>query len=805
MLALCAVAVAAAVFHMGYFRFDASSETLVVEGDEDLAVYEHVANVFGGDDFLFLTFSPTSQQPLTREGLAMLRRIVDDLHVVDGVAGTFSVLNAPLLRSPPVALEDLADGFRTVDSPDVDLDLARVELASSPVFRDLLINRAGDTTAIRIDLAPDEALAIATARREALKQQDARSGPEWQAAADEYRVARENYLQRREGIIADIREIQSRYQAIGTLHLGGVPMIAADMITYVKRDLSVFSGSVVALMVLALAVFFRQIRWVLLPLATAALGVVLTIGLLGYLDWQATVISSNFISLLGITTISLTIHLIVQYREFQHTRAELDRDELVFETMRTKFAPCFFTALTTIAAFGSLTVSGIVPVEDFGWMMCIGITLSFVATFSFFPAVLLMLDKGEVGETVGRINHFIRALGEFTRWRASVVLLIGVVMAAGAYFGIERVSLDNRFAEYFDEDTEIFRGMRFIDRELGGTIPFDVVLAFPPYEAIEEEDDFFFEDEEEADPYPERYWFNRAMLDSLEAVHRFLEEKPFVGKVLSLTSLEELASEFNGGEKLSNFEIFAVLGLVPDDLREELIRPYASPETGELRLSGRIVESGPAFDREEFRSEIVAFGVDSVTFPEDGVVVTGMMVLFNSMLQQLLSSQVNTLIYIVLAVFVMFLVLLRSLPYALVGLIPNSLAAASVIAGMGYFGIPLDMMTTTIAAICIGIGVDDTIHYLHRFRDEYARWGDARVAVSFCHASIGQALYFTSLTVIIGFSVLVFSNFVPTVMFGVWTAVAMALALLANLTLLPALLVVTHASRPPDPTARDTS
>lgn len=797
-LVACFLVAVWAIYYAGFFRFDASSENLVVEGDADLAVYEYVSETFGGDDFLFLTFSPTSGQPFTVDGLEVLRRIVADLEMIEGVDGTFSVLNAPLLKSPPMPIAELANGIRTLDSERVDLDLAREELLSSPVFQDLLINSSGDTTAIRIDIAVNEQLRDAMVRRKTLRTDVGADDLAIAQANDIYRAARESHLERREKLVGDIRAVQTRFAHAGTLYLGGVPMIAADMITFVKRDLSVFSASIVGLMVLALAIFFRSLRWVVLPVATAALCVGYTVGLLGYFEWQATVISSNFISLLGITTISLSIHLIVQYREFLLTRPELGRDDLVFATIRAKFAPCLFTAITTIAAFGSLTVSGILPVEDFGWMMCIGIVVSLVVTFTFFPAMLLLLAVGKGGTRADETSHFIRALGEFTRWRSGVVIAIAFAIAVGAYIGIGKVSMDNRFAEYFDEDTEIFRGMRFIDEQLGGTIPFDVVITFPAFEPVDEEDDFFFDEEEEADPYPQRYWFNRDMLDALERVHAYLEDQPQVGKVMSLASLERLAQDFNDGAKLSNFEIYAILGMVPETLRTELIRPYASPELGHLRLSARIRESGPAFDREQFRREIIEFGAQDGLIAEESIAVTGMMVLFNSMLQQLLSSQVNTLAYVLFAVFIMFLVLLRSLRHALLGLIPNALAAASVIAAMGYFGIPLDMMTTTIAAVCIGIGVDDTIHYLHRFRDEYARWGDPRVAVSFCHASIGHALYFTSLTVIVGFSVLVFSNFVPTVMFGLWTAVAMLLALLANLTLLPALLIATHRTNPPD-------
>lgn len=774
----------------------------MVEGDADLAVYQHTAEIFGGDEFLFLTFEPHNGQPIEASSLAILEQLSAEISVLDGVAGVFSVLDAPLLKSPPVTLADLEHGFPTLRHDSIDFALAADELSASPFFSELLVSKNGRSTALKIDLAAHKGLLAATAQRDALQEQGIVEGGEWQEVNHSFRLQREAFLAHRELLINQIRDIQHRFEKFGTLYLGGVPMIAADMIAYVKRDLSVFGGTVIGLMVIALAIFFRSVRWVILPIATAALSVVYTVGFLGYLDWQATAVSSNFISLLGITAISLTIHLVVHYRELQLTQPDMEKVALVYNTMREKFAPCLFTAVTTMAAFGSLTASGILPVEYFGWMMCIGIVISFIATYTFFPAVLLLLGPNIPSSTAGNTNNFIRALGEFTRWRPGLIVALGAVLSVVAVVGVQKVSLDNRFVDYFDPQTEINQGMRYIDEQLGGTIPFDVVLSFPPYEeeVFDEDDDFGFDEEDDA--FPERYWFSRSMLDRLEKVHRFLDAQPQVGKVLSLTSLEDFALEFTGGEKLSSFEIVAILGAVPLELQKEIITPYAAPRDGLLRLSGRIIEGAQSFDREEFRQQIIEFGGQETSFRDDEIAVTGMMVLFNNMLKQLLSSQINTLSYVLLAVFVMFLLLLRSLRHALLGMIPNTLAAALVIAAMGYAGIPLDMMTTTIAAICVGIGVDDTIHYLHRFRLEYDRWGDARVAVSFAHASIGRALFYTSITVMVGFSVLYFSNFVPTVRFGLWTAAAMGLALIANLVLLPALLVMTHGSKTPDPTVR---
>ena len=788
------------------FRFDASSETLVVENDPDLLAYERIARTFTGDDFLLLTFEPDDGNPFTRANLDTLDRLTRSLTSIEGISGTFSALDIPLLQSPPVPISELTQGFRTLRNPDVPLDLAAQELSGSPLFRELLVSRDGHGTAIQILLDAPAA--------------DTESTPQ----------ARERYLAQRATLIADVRLVQESFADQGTLYLGGVPMIAADMISYVRSDLEVFGASVILLMMLALWIFFRRLRWVLLPLLTSAITVWLTVGILGALERPATVISSNFIALLAIITISLTIHLIQRYRELLEAQPAQGHHERVFETMVSKFAPCLYTSITTIAAFGSLMASRIVPVEDFGWMMCVGIAIGFVVTFLYFPAALLLVGAGKPSVTLGQELALTRALGQWSRWRSSLLILLSMVLAVVAGHGVTQISLDNRFVDYFAEETEIHRGMDYIDRQLGGTIPFDVVLTLPAWESFGDDDLFAFDDEEDAeddadgfegdpfaedeledDPFaedgagsaeafPERYWFTRDKLDRLEGMHRYLVAQPMVGKVLSLTALEDLARVFTDGRKLSNPEIAGILGAVPSDLKESLVDAYADPESGLLRLNARIHESGESFDRAELARDIRRVAVEELGFTEAEVTVSGMMVLFDSMLKQLFDSQIDSLVYVLLAAFAMFLILLRSLTFAIVGLIPNLLAASTVLAVLGYAGIPLDMMTTTIAAISIGIGVDDAIHYLHRFKDEYEKWGDARIAVSWSHASIGNAMYFTTITVMLGFSVMAFSNFVPTVLFGVLVAIAMALALFANLTLLPSLLVWIYGKAPPQPT-----
>ena len=802
LLGFLAVCACVAGYYAAQFSFDASSDTLVVRGDPDLATYLRVSEQFGSDEFLLMTFSADGGDALAGENLEILAQLQADVASLEGVSGTFSILDVPLLQSPPKPIAELADGFLTLRSAGVDVELARQELTSSALFRDLLITADADTSAMRVDLALDGQLLAVDSQRAALRvrerqlQAEDRSLPADQQATlerleAEYDGLREVYLDERANLIAAVREVRDGYRGHGVLHLGGVPMIAADMVDFVKGDLLVFGTTVLVVIMVALYWFFRRVRWVLLPIATSTITVLLTVGVLGAMGKPATVVSSNFVALLTIITISLTIHLIVRYRELLVLDPSLSSRELVRQTMTSKFAPCLYNALTTMAAFGSLVASQIVPVEDFGWMMCLGIGIGLVATFSFFPSVLLLLSVGKPSGTLGRDLSLTRVFGELARWRYVGITSLAVVFSVAAVIGVSKVSMDNRFLDYFRADTDIHQGMRFVDRYLGGTIPFDVIVRFEPFEpfeAFEDDDDFFLDEDEES--FPERYWFTRDKLDRVLGMHRYLEARPEVGKVLSVASLDLVARQLNDGEPLSGAEIAGVLGVLPDALRAELLDPYAHPLSGQFRLNGRVIESGERFDRAELAEQIRRFAVDELGFTPEQVEVTGMMIMFDNMLKQLFASQVDTLVYVLLATFVMFLILLRSFTYALLGLLPQVLAAASVIAVMGYAGIPLDIMTITIAAISIGIGVDNAIHYLHRFKEERAKHGDVRLAVAMSHATIGHAMYFTTITVMAGFSILVLSNFVPTILFGLFTALAMGLALLVNLTLLPSLLVL---------------
>lgn len=770
------------------FTFEASSDTLVVEGDPDLAYYREIEQRFGGEEMLFLTYTPVGQALFSPDVLAEIAEIQDRMVALDNVSSVFSILDAPLLDN--AAESTISDGneFLTLRSEQVDYERARKELSSSPLYADLLVSRDAQTTALRLGLSFDTQLETLREQREKLRANGNAGSADYDDIEARYAAEKLRYAELREQVIAEVRAIRDSYDGHAQLYLAGVPMIAADMIAYVKSDVWVFGLLVTLIIVIMLYVFFRRPRWVLLPLFSSALSIALLVGWLGLIRQPITVVSSNALALLAIISLSFSIHLIVRYRELLATEQNLSHTQLVIATMRSKFAPCVYTALTTIVAFASLSSSDILPVEDFGWMMCMGISFALLIAFSFFPALLLLLPRGEASSTLGKPLAINRVFSRWARHKASGILVFSLGLILIIFFGLYQVSLDNRFIDYFKDDTEIRAGMQYFDEHLGGTVPFEVIVKFEPYETeeLDEEDAFFFEEDE---VFPEKYWFTPDKLSMLWELHNYLEQQPQTGKVVSLATLDQVARDHNDGEPLGAVQLAVVLSALPETVREQMIDPFAYPASGEMRLSGRIKESGPFFSREQMVSDIRAFAED-VGFGADEIRVTGMMVLFNNMLKQLFDSQTSTLLYVLLATLAMFALLLRSVNLAVLGVLPNVMSAATVIAFMGYVGIPLDMMTITIAAISIGIGVDDAIHYLHRFREEYLVTGDVLESVKRSHDSIGRAMYFTSITIIAGFSTLAFSNFVPTIYFGLLTALAMLFAMLANLTILPALLVL---------------
>jgi len=787
-------------YHARDFRLDASADSLLLENDQDLMVFRDVNERYQTREFLFLTFTPKGDL-FADTSLARIADLKKDLEKLANVESVVTLLDVPLARNVDGSLVDLEANLRTLSQEGVDKARARDELLNSPLYKDLIVSADARTTALRIDLplAP-EFNKLREQRDQLLAKRRAGqfSGQEEQSLAttlSRYDDAKKQRDDRRHQTILNVREVMDRYRSDGELHLGGVPMISDDMITFIKNDLVVFGTGVFVLLVVMLTMLFRRMRWVMLPLASCAFAGLLMIGMLGLTGWRVTVISSNFVSLMLIITMSMNIHLVVRYRQLRKDYPDKTQRELVLMTVQKMVWPCFYTALTTIMAFASLVVSDIKPVIDFGWMMTIGLTVTFLTTFLLFPAILVLLTKSPVELEANDQSRFSAALAQFTEKHGKAVLAISAVLAALSVYGISRLEVENSFVSYFSPGTEIYQGLKLIDQKLGGTIPLDVIIKFKDA-SFDDEDYEDDEDDEFALLYGDvetntaDYWFTPYKLDRIKEVHDYLETLPGVGKVSSLASLIRVAEDIEGGRQFDSLQMGLMYKRIPEELKDELIGPYVSFKDNETRIVLRVLDSKPDLRRNELLKTIQNDLSDKLGFAEDEAYVTGVLVLYNNMLQSLFRSQILTLGVVMLGIALMLFLLFRSASLAIIGIIPNLLAAAIILGLMGLTGIPLDMMTITIAAITIGIAVDNSIHYIYRFREELAHRKDYVATMHYCHAHIGKAVFYTAITIILGFSILALSNFIPTIYFGVLTALAMFIALLAALTLLPKLILL---------------
>jgi predicted RND superfamily exporter protein len=821
-------------------KFDASSDSLVLEGDKDLEYSREVAAIYGSEDFLLVTYAPQADL-FSDEQLVHLTKLRDELLTVETVSSISSVLDVPLLYSPKISLTDISSNLTTLSTPGVDKELVRAEFANSPIYKSLLTNNEASVTALQVNLARDVRYFELLDEREALrklKRETIASEQQIQRLAVVESLFR-NYVlevaERQERIVATVRDILVDYKDGAEIFLGGVPMIAVDMVAFVKNDLVVFGTGILIFIVVLMALIFREFRWVFLPLLGCGMTAAITLGYFALIDWRLTVISSNFVAILLIINLSVLIHLVVRYRELAASDHHASQRELVTRMVKLMIKPCVFTTLTTLVAFASLVVSGIRPVIDFCWMMTVGVTLSLILSFVLLPSVLMLLPRSQLSKNAGGESYTVYFARLVDR-RGGLVLVCALILASLSIVGITKLKVENRFIDYFDDSTEIYQGMETIDQELGGTIPLDILIDVDPEELAalaaigagfeddfgtddfagdfntsdEFSDDFEgnsfeafsgddfdsggfddggFDSDTSANDKPINVWFTRSGMQRIVSLHNYLDALPETGKVLSLATLYEVLEDILDGG-VDDIQLAIARNGLPESVSDVLIKPYLDAENNQIRVSLRVMETSRSLNRSELLEKIRYDIVHELGFKEKQVNLSGMLVLYNNMLQSLYRSQILTLGAVFVAIMIMFFVLFRSFALSAIAITPNLLAAAMILGGMGLAGIPLDIMTITIAAICIGIGVDDTIHYIHRFKAEFAENGNYTKTMYKCHSSIGRAMYYTSLIIICGFCILTLSNFTPSIIFGLLTGAAMFAALMGALLLLPKLLIL---------------
>jgi len=804
-LAILAGIFLCSIYYVKYFDLDASADSLLLENDKALQTFRKISSRYETRDYVFVVFIPNGDL-FSDDSLNTIKTMRNEFRGLAAIDSVESLIDVPLVKVGSGKLSEVADNYKTLESPDVDREKARQELVNSPIFNELIISKDGTTTALQLNLREDpEYTGIKRERNRLLINKYSSDFTEQDRVKleqinTEYFAAKEKADKQIHNTIASIRAIMDKYRSHGKLYLGGVPMIADDMITYVKNDLMSFGIGVFIFLVGMLTIIFRTLRWVVLPLLSCIFAGLIMMGLLGMIGWKVTVISSNFISLMLIITMSMNVHLIVRYRQLRRDFPDLNHRQLVHEMTTKMVWPCLYTALTTMIGFGSLVVSDIKPVIDFGWMMTLGLAVTFLTSFLLFPAILVLLGLTRPAGVEREEVPLTATLASITVNHGNKVVIIALLLAVVSIFGISRLKVENSFVNYFSESTEIYQGLKLIDDKLGGTTSLDIILTFPDQsdaqKATQEsnDDELDFEDLESAFGSEKKdksdYWFTTDKINTIKKIHDYLETLPAVGKVQSLASTMRVAEDLNKGQPFDAFEMAILYKRLPEALKEAMITPFVSIDNNEARITLRVKDSMKDLRRKELLDKIHTELISTLKIPEKDMQMTGLLVLYNNMLQSLFRSQIETLGVVMLGIALMLVVLFRSVSLAVIGIIPNILAAAIILGLMGLLKIPLDMMTITISAITLGIAVDNSIHYIYRFREEFARTGNYLETLFYCHANIGRAVFYTAITIIVGFSIMVLSNFIPTIYFGLLTALAMLIALLAALTLLPKLILI---------------
>ncbi|MDB4081611.1 MMPL family transporter [Candidatus Pelagibacter sp.] len=756
------------------FKLDASSDTLLIEGDPDLKYLNEITERYGSKEFLVLTYTP-NEEMIADSSINNLLSLKYKIQSLDWVHSVVTLLDIPLLSNSEAPLQERLKSFKTLKDENVDIERGFKEILNSPVFRNFVISEDGKTSGI-----------IVYIKKEELKNANIKT-------KEEIELYKDTLKKKNHKNITQIREVIKSYEDIGKIYLGGIPMIADDMMSFIKSDIIVFGLGVLLFIIATLWFVFRKLIWIIVPIASCFFSVVIMVGLLGLIGWKVTVISSNFIALMLILTMAMNIHMSTRFLQLSNDFPKLNNFEIILKTTNKMFWPIIYTVLTTVCAFLSLIFSGIKPIIDFGWMMTFGLITSFIVTFSLLPTLLSFMSNSNIKVREDNNSKITSFFGKISiNNKNSIFIVTGLVIIL-SIIGISRLEVENSFINYFNKNTEIYKGMKLIDENLGGTTPLEVILKFPSKKNDSTSEDDDFEDwEDEADQNDDKYWFTKDKIDKIQAVHNYLDNLTAVGKVLSFSSIIEVATQLNNNKPLGTLEMGVLYSKIPESIKKDIIDPYISIKDNEARISLRIIDSQDGLRRNDLINQINYDLENKLKLNKEEFKLAGVLILFNNLLQSLFKSQILTLGLVMVGIFTMFMILFRNIKLSLIGVVPNFIAAFFILGIIGLLGIPLDMMTITIAAITIGIAVDNSIHYIYRFKEEFIKNKDYNKTLKTCHSTVGVAILNTSITIVFGFSILVFSKFIPTIYFGVFTGIAMLLAMISVLTLLPSLILISR-------------
>ena len=776
------------------FQLDASADTLLIENDPDLNYLRSVNERYSSEDFFVVTYSP--KQTLNKSNINEFKKFVNEINNFKWVSKTISILNSPLFESSDKPLIEKIKDIEYITSKDVDFNKALKELKNSPVYKKLIINDDASVFGIVVYIKDNqEYLSALKLNKNFLdKKQKNQLTSLDKIQFEKHSIYLEKLKKQRnkeyEDYNAEIRSHIVNYKSQSSINLSGIPMIVEDLINYVKKDIAIFGSGVFIFMLITLWIIFRDIKWVIFPLLSCLISIALMIGTLGYLNWKVTVISSNFISIMLVLTMEINIHYIQRYKQFQNLYPKKTETQLTQLTSNGLFQSILYGVFITIIGFLSFIFCDIRPVIDFGYMMSVGLIISMLVTMILLPSLIIQFKPKIAKKNKTKDSKFFKNLANFAINQKLLIIFSSAAILLASFYGSSKITVENSFINYFNKNTEIYKGMKLIDEKLGGTTPLEIIVKFKDTSSKKDSSDDFFETSN-SDEFKDSYWFTNFRTETITNVHKYLESLPEIGKVLSFYSVIQMGEKINANKKLGSLEMAILYSKLPDDIKKNIVTPYISIENNEARFSVRVVDSNPNLNRKELLKKIQRHLEENLKISNDDFKVTGVFVLFNNQLQSLYKSQIQTLSFSYFGILVALFILFRSWKLSLIASAPDIVASMLILGSLGFLKIPLDMMTITIATIVMGIGTRAGIYYINRFKSEFLIHKDYKKTIIACHETVGRSIVIAALTIIFGFSILVLSNFNPTINFGILIGIAIFAALILSLTIMPLLLLMT--------------
>ena len=763
-------AAGAAAWLLRDFAVEAGTDVLLDQADKDLAYYNQTRADWETDEYVMVC-ARRNEGWFTPDSLALLSDMVRTAKSLPHAKKLLTIGQVPLLRNQPPSVVGLPLPLYLLNdqgvlNPKANLEKAREELLGHTHALGNLISADTKDLSLLVYLDVPEAVS--------------RLEPEWNRLlgsprTDEssrrieeirapYAAAIQETNLRRTALVAALRDAAGRWRpkVDGPVRLAGLPIINVVLREHIKADISTFG--VVSLTVFTLTFFlvYRRFRWVGYPIVSCVIPVLLMLGLMVLFGKKMTVITSNMPVLLFVLTLPYTVYFIERYLERRSLHPSEDPVETTARAPQEIWSPCLFSVLATMAGTAAHIPSGIIPVRTFGIMMTIGMAFSLGVVMLFLPATVVTLP-GVTGRAAGPTSEPrgpLRLLLALVLRAPALVVLFSLAVFGVSVWGMTKIKVETKFIDYFHQKSEIYQGLDYIDNQMGGTTPFEVILTSPT--------PGFFKTAEG--------------LAALEGVGKFFASVPETG---NLRSIKTLVDEVRKGYRARDPQILGLLtGFAKDQVKE-----FCNADFTKSRILVRMKETAPTLNRKAILGRLTAH-LDSLKDKElKGVEArpTGVFLLYANMLDTYWPNTKKTFFLATAAIWLMLMLLFRSPIMAALVILPEVLPVFLVLGVMGFTGIALDMVTVIIASVALGIGIDAAIQYAVRFRRELeAANGDLELAIRRSHATIGRAILIATSIVFAGFAMLCFSQFVPTIYFGLFTGLAILMGLFASLTTLPA-------------------